>query len=192
MTLNAMRKIRERVQDMGTAPAVKASGLVTRFDGQVIECDGFPVTVGSICHVHIIDQPPVEAEIIGFRDGRNLAFVYDQSAEIEVGALVTVLSNGRDVEVGDALLGRVIDAQGNPLDNGKPLRLKETWPLHGKLTNPLNRKPISQPLDVGVRSVNALLSIGRGQRVGIVAGSGVGKSVLLSMFRVLRKLENIL
>lgn len=181
LTGNALGQLIERIEDMGTPPTVKASGLVTKFDGQVIECDGFPVTVGSICHVHIVDQDPVEAEVIGFRDGKNLAFVYDQTAEIEVGALVTVLGSGRDVEVGDALLGRVIDAQGNPLDNGGPLRLKDTWPLHGKLTNPLNRKPIAQPLDVGVRSVNALLSIGRGQRVGIIAGSGVGKSVLLSM-----------
>ncbi len=177
----ALAALTTRIGQMAAPPAVTVSGRVTRFDGQVIECDGFPVSVGSICHVHLPDDTPVEAEVIGFRDGRNLAFLYDQNAEIEVGALVTIAQGGREIAVGDGLLGRVIDAQGAPLDGRPAPVLDHRWPLHGKTVNPLTRRAISQPLDVGVRAVNALLTIGRGQRVGIVAGSGVGKSVLLSM-----------
>ena len=177
----ALDIIQTEVASMDKPPVAVASGRVTRFDGQIIECDGFPVSVGSICHVHAPQGDPIEAEVIGFRDGRNLAFLYDQNADIEVGALVTIANNGRMIEVGDALLGRVIDAQGAPLDGQGAITLTQEWPLHGKVVNPLDRAPIAQPLDVGVRSVNALLTIGRGQRVGIVAGSGVGKSVLLSM-----------
>jgi flagellum-specific ATP synthase len=177
----ALDILTRQIGQMAKPPAIQLSGRVTRFDGQVIECDGFPVSVGAICHVHLSDQSRVDAEVIGFRDGRNLAFLYDQNAEIEVGALVTIANSGREIEVGDGLLGRVIDAQGLPLDGRGDLRLEDRWPLHGKPVNPLSRKAISQPLDVGVRAVNALLTIGRGQRVGIVAGSGVGKSVLLSM-----------
>ena len=181
MSASVIEPLHALIRQMGKPPVLQASGHVTRFDGQVIECDGFPVSVGSICHVYLPDGGTVEAEIIGFRDGRNLAFLYDQNADIEVGARVTVENPGRNIAVGEALLGRVIDAQGNPLDGRGALTLDQEWPLHGKPVNPLERRPISKPLDVGVRAVNALLSIGRGQRVGIVAGSGVGKSVLLSM-----------
>jgi len=181
MTINALQTVVQSIASLGQPLPLIASGLVTRFDGQIIECDGFPVSVGSICHVHLSDGFPIQAEVIGFRDGRNLAFLYDQNADIEVGALVTVANNGRQIAVGPALLGRVIDAQGEPLDEGGSIELEDSWPLHGKPINPLQRRAIAEPMDVGVRSVNALLSIGRGQRVGIVAGSGVGKSVLLSM-----------
>ena len=83
--------------------------------------------------------------------------------------------------VGDGLLGRITDALGNPIDGGGPLRLDETWPLMGCEINPLTRKPVDKPLDVGVRAINALMTVGKGQRIGIIAGSGVGKSVLLGM-----------
>lgn len=179
--MNAFSTVINRVGTMAEAPTVRVSGKVTRFDGQIIECDGFPVTVGAICHVHVPGTAPVEAEIIGFRDGRNLAFLYDQYADIEVGASVIIAHSGREVGVGEGLLGRVIDAQGAPLDGRGPVDLHATWPLYGAAINPLKRRSISQPMDVGVRAINGLLSIGRGQRVGIVAGSGVGKSVLLSM-----------
>ena len=160
---------------------LQASGRVTRFDGQIVECDGFPVSVGSICTIDTEDGTCAQAEVIGFRDGKNLAFLFDLDARIEVGAKVRLHSAGRNVAVGPELLGRVIDAQGEPLDDVGPLAPSEKWPLMGKPTNPLKRAPIAKPLDVGVRVVNGLLTIGMGQRVGVVAGSGVGKSVLLSM-----------
>ncbi|MBF9046368.1 FliI/YscN family ATPase [Rhodobacterales bacterium LSUCC0031] len=157
------------------------SGRVTRFDGQILECDGFPVLVGAVCQVETTGHDLAQAEVIGFRDGRNLLFLYDLDARVEIGARVTPIASDNRIKVGPNLLGRVIDAQGNPLDALGPIALDENWPLMGRPLNPLARRPVAQPLDVGVRVVNALLSVGRGQRLGIVAGSGVGKSVLLSM-----------
>ena len=191
MSQSAVAILSRRIEKMAAAPSLVASGRVTQFDGQIIECDGFPVSVGSICHVTGPSGTIIDAEIIGFKNGRNVAFLYDQNADIEVGALVSVANNGREVQVGESLLGRVIDAHGRPFDGLGPLHLAETWPLYGKSVNPLDRAPITQPLDVGVRSVNALLTIGKGQRVGIVAGSGVGKSVLLSMMTRFSKADVI-
>ena len=158
-----------------------ASGRVTRFDGQILECDGFPVLVGAVCKVETSGHEPALAEVIGLREGRNLLFLYDLDARVEIGARVTAIEADNRIKVGPELLGRVIDAQGNPLDTLGPLAPQDSWPLMGRPMNPLARKPVAQPLDVGVRVVNALLSVGRGQRLGIIAGSGVGKSVLLSM-----------
>ena len=158
-----------------------ASGRVTRFDGQILECHGFPVSVGTICHVRGSDGRDLDAEVIGFRDGRNLLFLHDFGARIEVGAEVVPRDEGSEVPVGPGLLGRVVDARGAALDGADMPALPDRWPLLGQPVNPLGRGLITQPLDVGVRVVNATLTIGRGQRVGIVAGSGVGKSVMLSM-----------
>jgi flagellum-specific ATP synthase len=133
----------------------------------------------------------IDAEIIGFKNGRMLLFSMIKTPISKSAALVCVANNGREVQVGESLLGRVIDAHGHPFDGLGPLHLTETWPLYGKSVNPLDRAPITQPLDVGVRSVNALLTIGKGQRVGIVAGSGVGKSVLLSMMTRFSKADVI-
>ena len=179
-----MSVIERLLPALGAIPAERfqtASGRVTRFDGQVVECHGFPVSVGAICAVEGADGSSVDAEVIGFREGRNLLFLHEFGARIEVGARVRERDEGREVAVGDGLLGRVVDARGEPLDNGPAPVLAERWPLLGRPSNPLGRAPVAEPLDVGVRVVNALLTIGRGQRVGIVAGSGVGKSVLLSM-----------
>ena len=151
MSQSAVAILSRRIEKMAAAPSLVASGRVTQFDGQIIECDGFPVSVGSICHVTGPSGTIIDAEIIGFKNGRNVAFLYDQHADIEVGALVSVANNGREVQVGESLLGRVIDAHGRPFDGLVPLHLAETWPLYGKSVNPLDRAPITQPLDVGVR-----------------------------------------
>ncbi len=180
-----MNAILERLRtDLAELPQRRhlvASGRVTRFDGQILECDGFPVLVGAVCQVETSGHQPAQAEVIGLRDGRNLLFLYDLDARVEIGARVTPIEVDNRIKVGPQLLGRVIDAQGNPLDAQGPLVLDDSWPLMGRPLNPLARRPVAQPLDVGVRVVNALLSVGRGQRLGIIAGSGVGKSVLLSM-----------
>ena len=179
------------ITELPSRSFLRVRGRVTRFDGQIVECDGFPVSVGAICAVRGEDGAKIEAEVIGFREGRNLLFLYEFGARIEVGAWVEAVDPGRLVEVGDNLLGRVIDAQGLPLDQLGSLDLNEVWPLMGHTVNPLTRAPVDKPLDVGVRVVNALLTIGRGQRVGIVAGSGVGKSVLLSMMTQFTEAEVI-
>ena len=176
-----LEKLRSDLAELPNQHRVATSGRVTRFDGQILECDGFPVLVGTVCQVETADYPHAQAEVIGLRDGRNLLFLYDLDARVEIGARVSPIEIDNRIKVGPNLLGRVIDGQGNPLDTLGPLDLDETWPLMGRPINPLARRPVAHPLDVGVRVVNALLSVGRGQRLGIIAGSGVGKSVLLSM-----------
>ena len=156
-------------------------GHVSRFDGQMIECGGFPANIGSLCHVETDDDTPAVAELIGFQNGNNLLSLHQFGARIRVGARVTLADDGATIPVGDALLGRITDALGNPIDDQGPLRPEDSWPLMGREINPLARKPVNAPLDVGVRAINALLSVGKGQRIGIIAGSGVGKSVLLGM-----------
>jgi len=156
-------------------------GQVCRFDGQFVECDGFPAPIGSVCEIETLTGQPAMAEIVGFNDGRNMLAMLDHDAKICDGATVKLINTGHHIAVGDSLLGRVTDALGEPLD-GKPLgRLDDTWPLAGKPLNPLMRASITEPLDVGIKAINGLLTVGQGQRIGIVAGSGVGKSVLLGM-----------
>ena len=166
---------------MATDRRMSMFGHVSRFDGQMIECGGFPANIGSLCHVETDDDEPAVAELIGFNNGNNLLSLHQFGARIRVGARVTLADDGANIQVGDGLLGRITDALGHPLDGGPDLRLDGRWPLMGREINPLARKPVDAPLDVGVRAINALLTVGKGQRIGIIAGSGVGKSVLLGM-----------
>ncbi len=160
---------------------VQVYGHVTRYDGQMVECDGFPATIGTLCQIETDQPDPAIAELIGFHKGNNLLSLHDFGARIEVGARVEKLDDGFAIPVGEGLLGRVTDALGNPLDDRPLAPLSARWPLAGKSLNPLRRQLVDTPLDTGVRVINALLSVGRGQRLGIIAGSGVGKSVLLGM-----------
>ena len=145
------------------------------------ECDGFPATIGSLCQIETETDMPATAEIIGFHGGHNLLSLHDFGARISVGARVVVVDDGYMIPVGEGLLGRVTDALGAPLDEMPLPALESKWPLLGKELNPLAKNPVDTPLDVGVRAINSLLTVGRGQRIGIIAGSGVGKSVLLGM-----------
>ncbi len=157
------------------------SGKVNRFDGNIIQCDGFPAHVGTLCKVQISGTDFVTAEIIGFNNGQNILSLYETGSQIKVGATVTTIDEGSEISVSEDLLGRVIDALGQPLDEAPLPKTRNKWPLKGTPTNPLKKTPIDKPLDVGVRAINSLISVGRGQRIGIIAGSGVGKSVLLGM-----------
>ena len=130
----------------------------------------------------MFDNKVVTGEIIGFREGKNLIAVHDLNASLVSGASINVLETSSNIKVGDNILGRVIDAFGRPIDsNLKTIYLNDEWPLNGKQINPMNRKPVNEILDVGIRAINSLFTVGRGQRLGIIAGSGVGKSILLGM-----------
>jgi flagellum-specific ATP synthase len=162
-------------------PSPVLSGRVSRYDGLLLECDGFPVSVGSVCRVQTANDSEVLGEVIGYNEGRNKLVLYESGAAVHAGAQVSLLDQGVSVDVGDAYLGRVVDALGLPLDEKDAPIGDSKAPLNGRLLNPLARRVIPGALDVGVRAVNALLTIGCGQRIGIIAGSGVGKSVLLGM-----------
>ena len=174
-------RLSEAVSTHAQHDHVRMSGRVSRFDGHMIECGGFPATIGTLCRIETDGGNFAIAEIIGFQNSNNLLCVHETGARISVGAQVTVEDDGYEIPVGEGLLGRVFDALGMPLDGRGPAQLEDSWPLEGVQINPLARRSVDTPLDVGVRVINSLLTVGQGQRLGIIAGSGVGKSVLLGM-----------
>lgn len=156
-------------------------GFLTSFDGMIMEATGLSVPVGTVCRVETASGGTIEAEVIGFRGGHCMLMSLGGQTDLLPRARVVPSHSQATAPVGSELLGRVIDGAGRPIDGGPPISTKAEWPLQGRLQNPLDRASIHEPMDVGVRALNGLLTIGRGQRVGIIAGSGVGKSVLLGM-----------
>ncbi|WP_407351614.1 flagellar protein export ATPase FliI [Luteimonas sp. R10] len=156
-------------------------GILRRAVGLTLEAVGCEAPLGATCRVEVADGGWVDAEVVGFAGERIYLMPSAELHGLLPNARVVPLRRRGRVEVGEGLLGRVIDSDGVPLDGKGPLRAEATVGLAGIAINPLAREPIIQPLDVGVRAINALLPIGRGQRVGLFAGSGVGKSTLLGM-----------
>ena len=162
-------------------PPVVVEGKLSRMVGLTLEAVGCQAAIGDRCRVSNPGGTDVFAEVVGFSGDRLFLMPTGLPRGLSPNARVLPLGGAGDVAVGDALLGRVIDGGGQPLDGRGILRLEERRPLYGELINPLLRDPIKDTLDVGVRSINALFSVGRGQRIGLFAPSGVGKSVLLGM-----------
>lgn len=162
------------------APPVYA-GKVLRYDGLILECAGFPASPGARCRIDTEDGSTATGEIVGFSQGRNLLFLDQPGARITNRCIVQKLDESHNALIGPAVLGRVLDPDGAPLDLLPPPDCSDPVPLAGAAQNPLTRAPVDQPLDVGVRAINAALTVGSGQRLGIIAGSGVGKSVLIEM-----------
>lgn len=163
------------------APQLVVEGVLRRSVGLALEAEGCHAPVGGRCDIVAGDGRCVEAEVVGFASDRLFLMPTGDMRGIVPNARVVPVAGVPGVAVGDELLGRVLDGRGRPLDGGKPLRSRQSVPLFGKPINPLERRPIHEPLDVGIRSINSLLSVGRGQRMGLFAGSGVGKSMLLGM-----------
>ncbi len=163
------------------APDPTRSGTLVRLVGLTLETRGIMAPLGACCEVVGQSGHRVEAEVVGFNDKTLFLMPFTDPVGVGPGDTVRVLSNSAQVRLGNALLGRVIDGRGQPLD-GKPLpELPDQLSLLGCPLNPMERGPINTVLDVGVKAINGVLTIGRGQRIGLVAGSGVGKSVLLGM-----------
>jgi flagellum-specific ATP synthase len=160
----------------------RAYGRVNQVVGYVIEGKGPVASVGDAALIHPLDDlPPISAEVVGFREGKTLLMPLGDLRGIGIGSRILSKKRTASTPVGDGLLGRVIDGLGNPMDDKGPLFCNEIIPIHQDTINPMRKKRITEPLDLGVRSINGLLTCGKGQRVGIFAGSGVGKSVLLGM-----------
>jgi flagellum-specific ATP synthase len=179
----------------------QSAGRLTRINGLVMEASGLKLPLGSGCQVIAPGGGHVEAEVVGFNGDKLFMMPTDSVFGLYPGALVLpvearypelipgrrvsprrrVSDRAKHLPVGDMLLGRVIDGAGRPLDAYGPLETEESRSLQGRPINPLNRSPIREPLDVGIRAINGLLTVGRGQRLGLFAGSGVGKSVLIGM-----------
>lgn len=156
-------------------------GKLTRMVGLTLEAVGCRAAIGGQCDVIISNGDRIEAEVVGFSDGSLYLMPTGDIRGLEQDARVVPTGRVCEAVVGDHLLGRVIDGAGRPLDDKGPIHTIERRSLTGRNYNPLARTPIRHPLDVGIRAINALLSVGRGQRLGLFAGSGVGKSVLLGM-----------
>jgi flagellum-specific ATP synthase len=168
-------------QSHAQEPAPVPEGRLVRATGLTLEAAGCAAPIGTRCMVRGADGRSLETEVVGFADERLYLMPTDRLVGVAPSARVTPLMTGARLPVGDALLGRVVDALGRPLDARGPLRCRATTSLDGEMINPLARRPIREPFDVGVRALNALLTAGRGQRLGLFAGSGVGKSSLLAM-----------
>ncbi len=162
-------------------PGVVVEGKLARVAGMTLEAIGCEAALGARCLIEGTGGNSVEAEVVGFSGDRLFLMPTSTMAGVMPNARVIPKRSVARVGVGDGLLGRVIDGAGNPLDGRGPLNCEARTRLESEPINPLSRQPIHQPLDVGVRSINALFTAGRGQRLGLFAGSGVGKSTLLGM-----------
>ena len=158
---------------------VSAQGLVSRITGLMVEADGPRVSVGRYCHI-ISASGEIPAEVVGFRDSKTLLMPLGELEGVSPGDKVIPQKQKLTVGVGPGLLGRTLNGLGQPLD-GKEIFPETSYPLHNSPPNALFRPRISEPLHVGVRALDGLLTLGRGQRMGIFAGSGVGKSTLVGM-----------
>lgn len=158
-------------------------GKVVQIVGLVIECNGPNVSMGELCYVHshFEDVEPLPAEVVGFREGYVLLMPLGETKGIGPGCQVVSAQKVLQVKVGPELLGRVIDGLGNPIDGKGPILCQKEYPIQADPPAPLERPVINDSLYVGVRAIDGLITMGQGQRIGIMAGSGVGKSTLLSM-----------
>jgi len=157
-------------------------GRVSQFFGLVVESIGPDAFVGEMCEIHSrAHDAAVVAEVLGLRDGKVLLMPYDELQGVSLGSRVVATGRAADTPVGEALLGRVVDAFGAPLDGSPITAPLARYPLRPSPINPLERARIRDVLETGVRAIDCLFTLGRGQRVGIFAGSGVGKSTLLGM-----------
>ncbi|MEZ8637146.1 flagellar protein export ATPase FliI [Vibrio cyclitrophicus] len=174
----ANRLSQYKVEGLKSRPI--ASGKLVRVVGLTLEATGCKAPIGSLCLVETMSGQ-MEAEVVGFSGDNLFLMPSEQITGILPGARVTPVTTESGIPVGMELLGRVIDGVGNPLDGLGPIYTEQRASFNAEPINPLARKPISEPLDVGLKAINGLLTVGKGQRIGLFAGSGVGKSVTLGM-----------
>lgn len=167
---------------INSVETLKISGKITQIVGLVIESQGPSVNLGDLCYISPRnDSAKIPAEVVGFRQNRVLLMPIGEMQGIGPGCEVFSAHQALKVNVGHHLLGRILDGLGNPMDDKGPLVMQNEYPLHSVPPHPLSRSRIEKKLSVGVRTIDGLMTLGRGQRVGIMAGSGVGKSTLLGM-----------
>ncbi len=158
---------------------VRLSGRIIQVVGLTIEATGLDCQIGEVCEIRASDSPPLVAEVVGFREQRTLLMPLGDMQGIQPGCPIIPLRTAFRTPVGDALLGRVLDGLGKPIDGKGSLGELHTVPTYNSAPHPLNRRAISEPMVTGIRVLDGLLTTGKGQRLGIFAGSGVGKSVLM-------------
>ncbi|PCJ21923.1 MAG: flagellum-specific ATP synthase FliI [Gammaproteobacteria bacterium] len=174
-------RLRRYVDAIEGPPEIIVEGKLIRMVGLTMEAVGLKIPVGGRCSVEVVGQESIEAEVVAFSENKTYLMPLENVTGMQAGARVLPTQGKARAPGGKALLGRVLNGRGLPIDGKGPLNAETFVPLTPKVLNPLERNPINSPLDVGVASINALLSVGVGQRLGLFAGSGVGKSVLLGM-----------
>src|SRR3981189_3130472 len=174
----ALVQARER---MANADDIVAEATLNRMVGMALEAVGCEAAVGGRCLVDTAEGKQIEAEVVGFAGDKLFLMPTGDVRGVMPGARVIPIQSESSVAVGDELLGRVLDGAGRPLDGFGELRCTDRISLTGEPLNPLMRRAIRDPLDVGVRSINALLSVGGGQRIGLFGGSGAGNSVRVGL-----------
>ncbi len=168
--------------ELAQLPLVKINGRVAQVVGLVAESQGPDVRVGDLCRICFRDgSHGLDAEVVGFRDDRVLLMPLGDLREVGPGCDVISTNHPLEVGVGEGLLGRILDGLGEPMDDRGLLAATDFYPLYAEPPHPLRRQMVERPLSVGVRVVDGMLTLGTGQRIGIFAGSGVGKSTLLGM-----------
>ncbi len=173
--------IKQYAQKVTNVNTIVVEGRLTRMIGMTLEAVGCSVNIGERCQIETNTGQLEEAEVVGFSEDKIYLMPIGSIHGLGPGARVIPSGRAAEIPVGNALLGRVLDGQGRPIDGKGPIHCATTRSLAAEPINPLNRMPVVEPLDVGVRSINSVLTVGRGQRMGLMAGSGVGKSVLLGM-----------
>ena len=179
--MNIEYRIKPYLHAIANAEPVKVHGKITEVIGLLIESTGPAASVGDVCHVEKNGRMVGRAEVVGFRRDRTLLMPLGPIEGIHPGLDVVGTKRPLMVGVGQSLLGRVLDGLGNPLDGLGQVKAERNRSVFSVIPNPLTRKRISEPFQTGIRTIDSLISIGKGQRVGIFAGSGVGKSVLMGM-----------
>jgi len=161
---------------------LERAGRVTRIVGLAVEASGPSSKIGDVCEMFTLDgERSMRAEIVGFRDGQTLLMPFGSLEGIGLGSYVVYTGKALRVPVGDALVGRILDALGNPFDELAEPKIDAWYPADNDPPNPLTRERIKEVMPLGVKAIDSMLTVGRGQRLGIFAGSGVGKSTLLGM-----------
>jgi flagellum-specific ATP synthase len=174
-----VKKFRRRLEALDP---IQVQGRVTQVVGLVVESVGPACRLGAVCDILVGEGgPPLAAEALGFRERQVLLMPLEDMRGIGPGCRVVARQQRATVRVGPELLGRVVDGLGVPIDGKGPVSARAEYPIYTPTANPMRRRRIQQPLDLGIRSINGLLTVGCGQRIGVFAGSGVGKSVLLGM-----------
>lgn len=176
-----LENLRAKAKQVEAAALPKVQGLLTRVVGFTLEAQGCKLPVGAQCAVAGPGTEKITAEVVGFAGEKLFLMPTEHLHGLQPGAKVVPISKESIMAVGDELLGRIIDADGNPLDDKPAPNCSAQMPPAGRSINPLRRLSITTPLDVGVKAINTLLTVGKGQRLGLFAPAGVGKSVLLGM-----------
>ncbi len=174
-------RLSNRLEQLEVLEPYRIDGRVTEVVGLVVEATCPNGSVGDLCTIDVEGSAPIRAEVMGFRNGKMLLMPLDATVGVAVGSKVTLSSDTLSIPVGPQLLGRIVDGMGRPIDGKGPIQSERYQSVYNQPPDPMSRKIITEPFSTGIRSIDGLLTIGRGQRIGIFSGSGVGKSVLLGM-----------